>query len=362
MKFKRFLGYGAIGLTLIAIGVAFIRPISSSNLLFRALATNVTAGSIVFDKSNTTKSGATNTTTGTTNTGATIICKTFDNDSTKSTGYVGAVKTGSTIKFFEADGTTEFTFEDLYYVSFAHTKTAFAFNLSGIYDDGTTFNYSYSASTTSPRNINFTDYGNVAHLRVEVTSDIVTLLNTITLTYNCSSKYLSGVEVSTAPTKTTYTAGETFNPDGMLIKATYSNGTKIATESYDYYPKGVLTTSDTQITITYGGFTTTQAITVESVGEGLSGIYSNNASFNFTSSNAGTYTYGSFVLYFSYSISNSAITFTYVSGNNDDFGNYKLFNGTATTNTTGSVVSLTQIRVSVYGPFGTSSKLFTKSS
>ena len=362
MKYKRFLGYGAIGLTLIAVGVAFIKPVSTSNLLIRTRATDVIGGSIVFDKTNATKSGTTNTTAGTTKTGGTVICKTFNNDSTKSSGYVGAVKTGSTIKFFEPDGVTEYTFENLYYVSFSHGGTSFGFNLTGIYDDGSPFEYSYSARTTNPRNINFTDYGKVAHLRVEVTSDIVTLLNSITFTYSCSSKHLSGVEVSTAPTKTTYTAGEAFNPDGMLVKAAYSNGTKIATESYDYYPKGVLTTSDTQITITYGGFTTTQAITVESAGEGLSGLYSNNASFNFTSSNAGTYTYGSFVLYFSYSISNSAITFTYVSGNNDDFGNYKLFNGTATTNTTGSVVSLTQIRVSVYGPFGASSKLFTKSS
>lgn len=38
MKYKRLLGYGALGLTLIALGVAFVKPISSSNLLIRARA------------------------------------------------------------------------------------------------------------------------------------------------------------------------------------------------------------------------------------------------------------------------------------------------------------------------------------
>lgn len=362
MKYKKFLGYGAIGLTLIAVGVAFIKPISSSNLLLRARAINVTGGTIVFDKSNTTKSGTTNTTPGTTNTGGVVVCKTFYNDSTQSSGYVGAVKTGSIIKFFESDGSTEYTFENLHHVSFAHTGTSFGFNLTGIYDDGTPFNLTYSARTTNPRGINFDGYGKVAHLRVEVTSDIVTKLNSITFTYDCTSKSLTGVEVANAPTKTSYIAGESFDPSGMLIKAVYSNETKVATEAYDYSPKGVLSTSDTEITISYGGFVTTQSITVESAGEGLNGVYTYNASFNFTTSTAGEYSYSGNTLYFTYIVSGSSIIFTYISGNNDEFGNYKLFNGSDTTNTTGSVLSLTQIKVTTYGPFGATNRTFTKSS
>lgn len=64
MKHKRILGYSAIGLTLIAVGVAFIKPVSTSNLLIRTRATDVIGGSIVFDKTNATKSGTTNTTAG----------------------------------------------------------------------------------------------------------------------------------------------------------------------------------------------------------------------------------------------------------------------------------------------------------
>lgn len=277
MKHKKLLGYGALGLTLLALGVAFMEPVNSSNFFIRTRATDISGGTIVFDKSRATKSGSTNTTIGTTNTGGTVVCKTFNNDSTQSAGYVGAVKTGSTINFFEADGITEYTFENLYYVSFNHGGTAFGFKLTGIYDDGTSFNISYSANVTNPRNIDFTTFGKVAHLRVEVTSDIVTKLNSIALTYNCSSKSLSGVEVATAPSKTNYSVGDVFNPAGMLVKAVYSNGTKVATEAYTYSPSGPLTSEDTHITIYYSGFSTTQAIMVEDVDINFVGTFNYNS-------------------------------------------------------------------------------------
>lgn len=361
MKHKRILGYSALGLILAALSVAFVKPISYSNILIRARATDVIGGSIVFDKTNATKSGTTNTTAGTTKTGGTVICKTFNNDSTQSSGYVGAVKTGSTIKFFEPDGVTEYTFENLYYVSFSHGGTSFGFNLTGIYDDGSPFEFSYSARTTNPRNINFTNYGKVAHLRVEVTSDIVTLLNSITFTYNCSSKYLSGVEVSTAPTKTSYTAGETFDPTGMVVKAVYSNGSKVVTQAYTYSPTRALLASDTEIVIYYLGFSTSVSITVQEV-SGLSGVYS-NSSWSIDFDNL-TYTYGSEVLHFTYSISGTNITFNYVSGDNTGFGSARLFSGGSSpvTNSTGSITSSTQITVNTYNMFDSAtSRKFTKS-
>ena len=114
MKHKRFLGYGAIGLTLIAIGVAFIRPIGSSNMLFRVLASaQVTGGTITFNGTKASKSGTTNTTVCNSRVGGNIICKTFNNDSTQSSGRIGAMKTGSIMRFYESDGATEFTFQDL---------------------------------------------------------------------------------------------------------------------------------------------------------------------------------------------------------------------------------------------------------
>lgn len=78
---------------------------------------------------------------------------------------------------------------------------------------------------------------------------------------------LTGIAITTPPTRTAYKAGETFDPAGMVVTATYSNGAKLTSPSYTFSPAGALTASDTAITITYteGGVTktATQSITVK---------------------------------------------------------------------------------------------------
>lgn len=78
---------------------------------------------------------------------------------------------------------------------------------------------------------------------------------------------LTGIAITTPPTKTAYKAGEVFDPAGMVVTATYSNGAKLTSPSYTFSPAGALTAGDTFVTITYteGGITktATQAITVK---------------------------------------------------------------------------------------------------
>ena len=80
---------------------------------------------------------------------------------------------------------------------------------------------------------------------------------------------LTGIAITTPPTKTAYNAGEIFDPAGMVVTATYSNGAKLTSPSYTFSPAGALTAGDTAITVTYteGGVTktTTQAITVNAI-------------------------------------------------------------------------------------------------
>lgn len=80
---------------------------------------------------------------------------------------------------------------------------------------------------------------------------------------------LTGIAITTPPTKTSYKAGETFDPAGMVVTATYSNGAKLTNPSYTFSPAGALTADDTAVTITYteGGVTktATQAISVRVV-------------------------------------------------------------------------------------------------
>ena len=80
---------------------------------------------------------------------------------------------------------------------------------------------------------------------------------------------LTGIAITKPPKKTVYTTGETFDPDGMVVTATYSNGAKLTNPSYTFSPAGALTAGDTVVTITYteGGVTktATQAITLHAI-------------------------------------------------------------------------------------------------
>lgn len=77
---------------------------------------------------------------------------------------------------------------------------------------------------------------------------------------------LVSISITTPPTKTAYTEGETFDRTGMVVTATYSDGTTAPVTGYTVSPSGALTTSDTAVTISYTAGTVTrtatQAITV----------------------------------------------------------------------------------------------------
>ena len=79
-------------------------------------------------------------------------------------------------------------------------------------------------------------------------------------------KTLQSIAVTTQPTKKAYTAGENFASAGMVVTATYSDGTSAAVTSYTVTDGNALTAGKTSVTISYteGGVTktTTVAITV----------------------------------------------------------------------------------------------------
>ena len=77
---------------------------------------------------------------------------------------------------------------------------------------------------------------------------------------------LVSIAVSVPPTKVIYKAGEYFDPSGMVVTATFDNGTTKNVSGYTYSPTGTLQQGDSVITISYTkkGITktTTQNITV----------------------------------------------------------------------------------------------------
>ena len=86
-------------------------------------------------------------------------------------------------------------------------------------------------------------------------------------------KVLSDIVISTPPTKTSYFAGETFSSAGMVVKATYTDGTSKNVTGWTCSPTGALSASNNSITVSYteGGTTKTcnQAITVTAISNTL---------------------------------------------------------------------------------------------
>ncbi len=77
---------------------------------------------------------------------------------------------------------------------------------------------------------------------------------------------LAEVEITAPPKKTEYLAGDTFNPEGMIVTATYTNNATLAATGYSVEPSGALAAGTASVTIRYTEVgvsrTTTQAITV----------------------------------------------------------------------------------------------------
>lgn len=75
---------------------------------------------------------------------------------------------------------------------------------------------------------------------------------------------LKNIEITTAPTKTSYFVGENFDATGMVVTANYNNGTSSVLKSSDYSIKNgtSLKAGQTSVTITYEDKTVEQSIKV----------------------------------------------------------------------------------------------------
>ena len=86
---------------------------------------------------------------------------------------------------------------------------------------------------------------------------------TATCTVTVVDKVLQSIAITTPPSKTVYEVGDSFDPTGMVVTATYNSGDEIL-ES-DYYtisPSGPLSIDDDTITISYDGKETSFQIEV----------------------------------------------------------------------------------------------------
>ena len=128
------------------------------------------------------------------------------------------------------------------------------------YSDGTSHeisNYTYSPHVVSS--------ASDTEVTITYTEDGITKTAIQDITVGNTPNLVS-IAVSTPPTKVIYKAGEYFDPSGMVVTATFDNGTTKNVSGYTYSPTRTLQQDDNVITISYTkkGITktTTQNITV----------------------------------------------------------------------------------------------------
>jgi hypothetical protein len=87
-----------------------------------------------------------------------------------------------------------------------------------------------------------------------------------------SRKTITGIAVTKQPTKTVYTIGEQLNTAGMMVTASYSDGTEAAVTGYTTSGFSSTTAGDKTVTVTYKGMTATFIVTVNPADTTLIGI------------------------------------------------------------------------------------------
>lgn len=144
--------------------------------------------------------------------------------------------------------TTYYAYEDFDPAGLVITRT---------YSDSTNDTYAYA--------------GHSGDFSFSPSTNLMAGTSSITITYSgktttqsitTTARTLSSIAVTTPPTKTSYYVGDSFDPTGMVVAATYDVGpTKDVTGSCAFTPDP-LTLETTAVTVSYGGKTTTQAVTV----------------------------------------------------------------------------------------------------
>ena len=125
--------------------------------------------------------------------------------------------------------------------------------VTGYYNDGT--------SKTITDYVVDTNTLSVTTDKVYITYENMFATTPVTVTAKTPDKTLTGVEVSTPPTKTSYVEGEVFDPSGMVVKAVYSDGTKEEISDYTV-DTNALAKGTTSMYVTYKGFFATVPISV----------------------------------------------------------------------------------------------------
>jgi beta-lactamase superfamily II metal-dependent hydrolase len=120
-----------------------------------------------------------------------------------------------------------------------------------------------SSCTLSPANGSTLSIVGSQTVSVSYTYSGVTKTTSFSVTVTSASVSLQSIAVTTQPTKTSYTVGDTLDTTGIVVTASYDNGTTAdVTSSCSFSPTTLSTAGTPDITVTYSGKTTTFSVTV----------------------------------------------------------------------------------------------------
>lgn len=351
------------------------------NNLLRGRATEIVSGSISYTRNSPVTSGTISsgvcTATATLPNGLTYLAN-VNGDSNPASYFARFTSSSHNITFaFASNPSGVDHFQSITSVGFVISSYTGSANFDVYYSTTTTFSESKKVNVTYSNPTADLSSVSAKYIKIVNNSGEYAYITSLAINYKCnpsgeSEATLESIAVKTAPSTTSYTEGDYFDPTGLVITATYDDSStedvaysgNEANFSFSPSLSTALTTGDTSVTITYSGKSCSQSITVEESAQGLSGTYAGTyTSIEFTSSTQGVYIYGSERLYFTYSVSGTSITFTYSSGDNTNFGSYRLFAGGSSpkVNATGSITSSNTISVKTYNMFDSAtSRTFTK--
>lgn len=380
MKHKRILGYSAIGLTLIAVGVAFIKPVSANSILFRAHAANLNNLSVTFSRATSTNSkGSYN------NSDYVLTSKLqqsgLDVQASLTNGYaitsgsdVVRLNGASSILLFSiptnSSGVTYFrkitSISFVYNASYNVGDNYFDVYFSSVSDFSVSEKISVESAASAAPTIS-----NAHYIKIIGDKSHYAYFNSITINYSCAEApevvTLSSISISGQTTE--FTVGDSFEFGGT-VTAHYSDSTSADVTSsatfdgYDMNEEGEQTVT---VSYTEGGITetTTYSITINAESQTLSGTYTASyASYGetyyayidfdnlkYSLSGSGISPSSNYCL-FTYTLSDSSISFT-INGtiHGLDGSARRLFSSSSSTNTGSYNSSTNKITIYLYYTF-----------
>ena len=156
-----------------------------------------------------------------------------------------------------------------YPYALCHTRIDFELNGHGAHIASEEPENNVAAKPADPEESGWTFGGWYADTTLTIPFDFDNVTDICTAYAKWTAYNGEKIAVHTPPAKTVYTAGERFDPTGLVLTVTYDNGetkdvayTAANASEFTFSPDSALALTDNSVTVTYGGVSVSIAVTV----------------------------------------------------------------------------------------------------